>query len=60
MGDYVSKKYANSDYAPGIATYGVDGKSGTSGKNGTSVFVCQYDIFSEDSEKIVAFGNAIR
>ena len=33
-----SEKYSNSEYAPGIATYGIDGTDGKSGKNGTTVF----------------------
>lgn len=56
--NYISQKYYNQEFAPGIATYGIDGKSGTSGKNGTSVFVCQYNITT--NEGLSDFGTAIR
>jgi len=56
--NYISQKYYNQEFAPGVATYGIDGKSGTSGKNGTSVFVCQYNITTNDGLR--DFGTAIR
>ena len=51
-----SEKYSNSEYAPGIATYGIDGTDGKSGKNGTTVFVSQY---STDEVGLSNFGTAI-
>lgn len=51
-----SEKYSNSEYAPGIATYGIDGTDGKSGKNGTTVFVSQY---STDGVGLSNFGTAI-
>lgn len=51
-----SEKYSNSEYAPGIATYGIDGTDGKSGKNGTTVFVSQY---STDPAGLSNFGTAI-
>ena len=55
---FVSQKYNNYQYAPGIALYGVDGKAGVSGTNGTSLFICIYDI--QNDEDRGKFGNAIR
>ena len=58
MANTVDIIYNNYDYAPGIATYGIDGKPGQSGKNGTSVFVCQYNVTQEDGMK--KFADSIR
>lgn len=58
MSQNISIKYNNYDYAPGIATYGIDGKAGRSGQNGTSVFVCQEDITT--AEGLQRFGQNIR
>lgn len=55
---FVSQKYNNYQYAPGIALYGVDGKEGVSGTNGTSLFICVYDILNDEDRG--KFGNAIR
>lgn len=55
---FVSQKYANTNYAPGIATYGVDGKDGKSGTAGTSVFVVQQNSLSS-AEDISKFGQLI-
>lgn len=49
-----SQKFSNYEYAPGIATYGIDGVDGKSGKNGTSVFICQYS-----TSNLSDFGTAI-
>ena len=58
MSTTISQKFNNTQYAPGIALYGVDGMDGISGQSGTSLFICQYSI--EDSEGIVTFGNYVR
>ena len=55
---FVSQKYNNYQYAPGIALYGIDGKAGISGTNGTSLFICVYDINNDEDRG--KFGNAIR
>ena len=47
MDTIISEKYHNYDYAPGIPTYGIDGKDGKSGMNGISLFVCQHDITND-------------
>lgn len=57
MDTIISEKYHNYDYAPGIPTYGIDGKDGKSGMNGISLFVCQHDITNDFGLK--EFGKAI-
>ena len=57
MDTIISEKYHNYDYAPGIPTYGIDGKDGKSGTNGISLFVCQHDITNDVGLK--EFGKAI-
>ena len=57
MDTIISEKYHNYDYAPGIPTYGIDGKDGKSGMNGISLFVCQHDITNDVGLK--DFGKAI-
>lgn len=57
MDTIISEKYHNYDYAPGIPTYGIDGKDGKSGMNGISLFVCQHDITNDVGLK--KFGEAI-
>ena len=57
MDTIISEKYHNYDYAPGIPTYGIDGKDGKSGMNGISLFVCQHDITNDVGLK--EFGKAI-
>ena len=57
MDTIISEKYHNYDYAPGIPTYGIDGKDGKIGMNGMSLFVCQYDITKNYG--LAEFGKAI-
>ena len=57
MDTIISEKYHNYDYAPGIPTYGIDGKDGKSGMNGISLFVYQHDITNDVGLK--EFGKAI-
>lgn len=43
----VSQRLHNNTYAPGIATYGIDGKTGDTGLPGTSMFFTDYDLTTE-------------
>ena len=52
-----SEKFSNNEYAPGIALYGIDGNDGTSGKNGSTLFVCQFNRLT--AAGLSSFGNAI-
>lgn len=49
-GNILKEKPRNLKYAPGIATYGVKGKTGPSGQDGTAVFFCDYDITDVNNE----------
>ena len=44
----LSQKYANYNYAPGIATYGIDGKTGQSGNDGNNIYFTDYNINEND------------
>lgn len=55
---FVSQKYNNTEYAPGIALYGIDGKDGLSGISGTSIFVSQYSL--DNPEDVRTFGDYVR
>lgn len=55
---FVSTRYNNFQYAPGLSLYGIDGRAGVSGKNGASLFICIYDI--NDTDDRGKFGNAVR
>ncbi len=46
----LSQKYNNYDYAPGIATYGIDGKTGKTGKDGNNIYFTDYDIIDSTSD----------
>ena len=50
-------KIANCEYAPGIATYGIDGRDGVDGVYGTTMFVSVYNI--NDNDDAIKFGTAI-
>ena len=53
----VSQRFHNDTYAPGIATYGNDGKTGEKGLPGTSMFFTNYslpDDFTEFVDKITS------
>lgn len=43
----VSQRFHNDTYAPGIATYGIDGKTGEQGLPGTSMFFTDYSLPGE-------------
>ena len=40
----VSQKFNNYNYAPGIATYGIDGKTGESGKDGNNIYFTDFNL----------------
>lgn len=42
--EILSQKFNNYDYAPGIATYGIDGKTGETGVDGNIIYYTDYDI----------------
>ena len=46
----LSQKYNNYDYAPGIATYGIDGKTGQTGEDGNNIYFTDYDIINSTSD----------
>ena len=43
----VSQRFHNETYAPGIATYGINGKTGEQGLPGTSMFFTDYSLPGE-------------
>lgn len=47
----VSQRFHNDTYAPGIATYGIDGKTGEQGESGNSVFFSEYTITDKSDFK---------
>lgn len=46
----VSQKFNNYNYAPGIATYGIDGKTGSAGLDGNNIYFTDFDIISQPEE----------
>lgn len=48
----ISQRFHNDTYAPGIATYGIQGKDGEQGTPGTSLFFSEYSFPGEYSEFI--------
>ena len=44
----LTQKINNNEYAPGIATYGINGQKGDQGQSGTSVFFTNYDVQLSD------------
>ncbi len=46
----VSQKFDNFNYAPGIATYGIDGKTGQSGLDGNNIYFTNCNIISDNDE----------
>lgn len=57
MSKSVSYKYNNHEYAPGISTYGVNGKDGDSGLSGTTLFICRHDVSEQSGTAL--FGYAV-
>jgi len=47
MAKTLTKKTDNYLYAPGIATYGIDGKTGDTGEKGTAIFYSDYNFTSQ-------------
>ena len=43
----ISQRFHNDTYAPGIATYGIQGKDGEQGTPGTSLFFSEYSLPDE-------------
>lgn len=43
----ISQRFHNDTYAPGIATYGIQGKDGEQGTSGTSLFFSEYSLPDE-------------
>ena len=54
MENNILQKIHNYNYAPGIATYGVDGKTGNPGLNGNNIFYTNIDITNTDGLKKIA------
>lgn len=50
MATTLTKKTDNYLYAPGIATYGIDGKAGETGEKGTAIFYTDYNFTSQSEE----------
>lgn len=40
----ISQKVNNYNYAPGIATYGIDGKTGETGKDGNNIYFTDFNL----------------
>ena len=43
----ISQRFHNDTYAPGIATYGIQGKDGEQGTPGSSLFFSEYTLPGE-------------
>lgn len=50
----VSQKFNNYNYAPGIATYGIDGKTGETGADGNNIYFTDFDFKNIEDLKIFA------
>lgn len=50
----VSQKFNNYNYAPGIATYGIDGKTGKSGIDGNNIYFTDFDLKNQADLKLFA------
>lgn len=47
----ISQKFNNYNYAPGIATYGVDGKTGIAGNDGNNIYFTDCDLINDTDNK---------
>lgn len=47
----ISQKFNNYNYAPGIATYGVDGKTGITGNDGNNIYFTDCDLINDTDNK---------
>lgn len=54
--EIISQKFNNYNYAPGIATYGIDGRTGESGNNGNNVFFTDCDIITTTEDLDILIG----
>lgn len=54
----IVKKVNNFEYAPGIGTYGVNGKDGVHGESGTSIFISVYNVAEDGGAK--SFAESVR
>lgn len=57
MANSVSYKYNNHEYAPGVSSYGINGKDGKSGVSGTTLFICRHDVSEQSGTS--SFGYAV-
>ena len=47
----ISQKFNNYNYAPGIATYGIDGKTGITGNDGNNIYFTDCDLINDINNK---------
>lgn len=47
----LSQKFNNYNYAPGIATYGIDGKTGITGNDGNNIYFTDCDLINDINNK---------
>ena len=47
----ISQKFNNYNYAPGIATYGIDGKTGIAGNDGNNIYFTDCDLINDTQNK---------
>ena len=47
----ISQKFNNYNYAPGIATYGIDGKTGITGNDGNNIYFTDCDLINDYDNK---------
>lgn len=57
--ELLSNKIRNYQYAPGIATYGIDGAEGQKGANGNSIFYTDYN-FTTNHDDLIEIVEKIR
>ena len=50
----ISQKFNNYNYAPGIATYGIDGKTGETGTDGNNIYFTDFDFKNIEDLKLFA------
>ena len=58
MNDTISRKINNTEYAPGIATYGNSGDNGARGDGGNAIYYTSFNIIS--GEDLPSFKKAVR
>ena len=57
----ISQKFNNYNYAPGIATYGVDGKTGIAGNDGNNIYFTDCDLINDNQNKnLIALAELLR